>query len=420
MKQLSNGCRRSEITMIPSNWKTTSSVRKPWMVYYRFYCPGLTGHGTKYPKGKLMAVRGMNQYKTADERRADVKATIEAIKEDLEVCDFNPITGYRKDILDEKTDYEIHPNKPLMAALEAAYEKRKVTPGVKKDLRSVLKYSAIAAKNLRIDKMPVKDVRRRHMKALLDQLQVVKGDKWTANNYNFYRSHLMMLFDELCEWETIESNPIDKIKKQKHIVAIRKTLTDEEREAVNEGLHRDNYRFWRLMRIFFASGARETEMVLLKWDDVNIERQEIIFSILKGEYRREIRPMSIDVIHLWREVLAEAKSGEYLFTKNLKPGNVPITANNCFTRRWNRWVKNKKNALGESRYGEALADIYSLKHSHSTEVAKKVGTKLAALHNKHTEAVLKSNYDVEGADREMQILKGITISFVPDKIKKPA
>lgn len=444
MKLLSNGCKRSEITVIPSNWKTTSTIRKPWMVYYRFYCPELTGPGTKYPKGKLMPIRGMNEFKSANERRDYVKGIIIAIERDLEQYDYNPITGYRKQLLEEKTDYEINPDAPLMDALQAAYEKRKVTTGVKKDLRSVLKYAAIAAKNLKLDKMPVKEVRRRHVKALLEQCgkvkidledirhrkalknkqatvsELVKKEVWTANNFNFYRSHLSMLFDELCEWETIENNPVEKIKKEKHTVAKRKTLTPEQREAINDGLYKDNYRFWRLMHLFFDSGARESEMVLLKWEDVSLDQQEIVYSIFKGEYRREIRPISIDVIPLWREVMDEAKPGQFLFAKDLKPGKVSISSDNAFTRRWKRWVKNKENEQGEKKYGEALADIYSLKHSHSTEVAKRVGTKLAALHNQHTEAVLKQSYDVEGSDREMQILKGIRISFVPDQMKKPA
>ena len=421
MKLLSNGCKRSEISVIPKNWKTTSSVRKPWSVYYRFYCPGMTGPGTPFPKGKLVTITSMNKFKSADERRGYVRGALEAVRIDLEERDYNPLTGYRNEMFEvEKTDYEIHPDTGLLVALQVAYEKRKVTKGVKKDLRSVIKYSAIAARNLKIDKMPVKDIRRRHMKALMDQLQVVKRDKWTANNFNFYRSHLMMLFDELCEWETIENNPMEKVKKQKHAVAKRKTLTPEQREAISEGLFNENYRLWRLMHLFFASGARETEMVLLKWEDVNLESQEIVFSIFKGEYRREIRPITVDVLPLWREVLDEAKPGQFLFAKNLKPGTVAISADNAFTRRWKRWVKNKKNEQGQKKYGEAIADIYSLKHSHSTELAKRVGTKLAALHNQHTEAVLKENYDVEGDDREMKILKGISISFIPERIKKPA
>ncbi len=414
-KQLSNGCSRSAITVSPKNWKTTSMAKKPWMIFYRFHCPGQTGRGTRYPKGVLVTHRGMNEYKTADERRAFCKGTIEAIREDLDDCDYNPITGYKKEMFEAvKTDYEIHPDTPLIEAWRLAYEKRKVSEGVKKDLRSVRKYSEIAAKNLRIHMMPVKDVRRRHMKALLDQLKVVKRDTWTANNYNFYRSHLSILFDELCEWETIENNPMEKVSRMKHAVAKRATLTKEQRIAIDQGLRKDNYRFWLFMQLFFYSGARSAELMNVKDSDVNLKDQTVKYLIKKGtSYRQEYRPIPNNAVNLWEQALVGITPGQYVFSRGLKPGDGPIKPYQI-THRWQKWVKLKKDKDGNKKYGENIPDFYSLKHSHSSEVSKKVGTRLAALHNQHTETILKRNYDTEGANRDMEILKGIDIEFAPE------
>jgi len=416
MKLLANGCRCSEIGVIPKNWKTTTSTKKNWKVYYRFYAPGLTGSGTKYPKGKLITTNGMNEFKDIHDRKQVVKGIIEGIKHDLENKDYNPITGYRKNIFEVKNDdYEIHPETPVMEALDAAYEKKKVTAGAKKDLRSVLKYANIAAKNLKLHLIPVKDIRRRHMKILLDQIGKIKKEKWTANNHNFYRSHLMMLFDELCEWETIENNPMERVSKMKHTVKKRPTLSMEQRQLIDQGLRKENYRFWLLMNIFFLSGARETEMVLVKHEDVNIKEQTVKYTILKGTgYREEYRPIPNNAANLWQQALVGSRRGQYLFAKDLKPGDKPISAANAFTRRWETWVKKRTDEKGNPVYGENIADFYSLKHSHSTELSRKVGTKLAALHNQHTEAVLKENYDTEGQERHMEILKRIQVSFAPE------
>ncbi len=413
-KQLSNGCSRSAITVSPKNWKTTSMAKKPWMIFYRFHCPSQTGKGTRYPKGMLVTHRGMNEYKTADERRAFCKGTIEAIREDLEDCDYNPITGYKKEMFEAiKTDYEIHPNTPLIEAWRLAYEKRKVSKGVKRDFRSVRKYAEVAAKNLKIDAMPIKEVRRRHMKSLLDQLGIVKRDTWTANNYNFYRSHLSMLFNELCQWEAIENNPMDKITKMKHAVAKRATLTKEQRIAIDQGLRKDNYRFWLFMQIFFLSGARETEMMQVKGHHVNLKEQTIKYLILKGtNYQYEYRPIPNNAVNLWEQALVDCKPHQHVFSRGLKPGDEPIKSYQI-TRRWERWVKLRVDSDGNKKYGENIPDFYSLKHSHSSEVSKRVGTRLAALHNQHTEAILKRNYDTEGVNRDMEILKGIDIEFAP-------
>lgn len=411
MKLLSNGCKRSEINVLPKNWETTTSIKKDWIIYYRFYDNILTGRGTQYPKGKQVRIGGMNEFKTAAERRDFALSTIEEIKLDLEKRDYNPITGYRKKLEDEKTDYIIDPNSALTDALQKAFEMKQAAKSTKVDLKSVLKYSVIAAKNIKLATMPVKEVRRRHIKAILEECGRIKKEKWTNHNYNFYRSYLMMLFDELCEWEVIEHNPIDdRLSIRKHTARKRPILTDEQRVAIDDDLRQNNYRFWLFMRIFFLSGARETEMMLVQKKDVNLKSQMVKYTILKGNnYHEDERPIPDNAINFWEQALTDAAPNDYLFAKGLKPGPVPICAHQI-SRRWRTWIKKKVNEKGERIYPD-VADFYSLKHSHSTEVSRQVGRRLAALHNKHTEAILKSSYDIEGKERDMEILKSIEVSF---------
>jgi len=150
MKLLANGCRCSEIGVIPKNWKTTTSTKKNWKVYYRFYAPGLTGSGTKYPKGKLITTNGMNEFKDIHDRKQVVKGIIEGIKHDLENKDYNPITGYRKNIFEVKNDdYEIHPETPVMEALDAAYEKKKAPVKKAASRTATVKKSSTGAKTVK-------------------------------------------------------------------------------------------------------------------------------------------------------------------------------------------------------------------------------------------------------------------------------
>lgn len=411
MELLSNGCKRSNIAVTPANWKTTSSVKKDWKIYYRFHDPKHTGKGTRYPKGKYVPVYGMNDLKNIDQRRAFTKNLIEEIRHDLDECDYNPITGYRKTIFEiEKTEYEIHPDTPLVEAWEAAYEKSKVKS--KKELKSVRKYADQAAKDLKIDKMPVKDVRRRHMLALLDRIGAIKGDKWTNSNYNYFKARLGMLFSVLYTWEATELNPMNKIPLLEHAVKKRTTLSLEQKVAIDRDLRRDNYRLWLAMQLFFYSGARETEMVDVKLEDVNIKSQEVTYLILKGGMRYETRAIPINAVNLWDQAMVGAKPGEYLFSWGLKPGKRKVGPE-IFNRWWKKFVKDKVDADGNKVYGENLADFYAFKHSHSSQVSKMVGTRLAALHNQHSEEILREIYDTEGEDRDMKILKGIIIDFVP-------
>jgi integrase len=263
----------------------------------------------------------------------------------------------------------------------------------------------------------------RHTKALKNPHskphELVKKDVWSAGTYNYYRSHLQMLFKVLVVWQALENNPVDNYLPIKKEVKnkMRPTLSEQQRIDIDAMLRESSYTFWRFMHIFFTSGARETEIMKVKKEDVDTRNQTVTYTILKGShYTEERRPIPDDTLPLWKEVLAFAKPGQFLFAKGLVPGDKSIRPEQI-SRRWRVWVKNRTDSNGKKLFGDSVADFYSLKHSHSTEVANKVGTRLAAMHNKHTEAILKKNYDVDGENRDMQILKGVKVSFVPEKLK---
>ena len=243
--RLKNGCSCSTPSVHPTGWeRKNASVKKPWYIHFRFYDPAFRD---RYPDGFQKKIKRMNEYCTLEERQDATRVLLDGLLDLLKNRDYNPVTGYISEPAPQLPAGAISPDSGLMEALQAAYVKKKGTKGVKKDLRSILKYLAMAAKELRLDDTPVIDIRRRHVKMLLEQCGIVKNriedmrykqakknpsarpyelkrrEVWSANNYNFYRSYLMMLFEELCDWETIENNPVEKVKKQKHAVSRRKT-----------------------------------------------------------------------------------------------------------------------------------------------------------------------------------------------------
>ena len=77
MIQLQFGCYCSELKVSPKNWQTRKvSLKKDWFVYYRFYDP-LLKDNPKFRKGKLIVLKGMNQFKTIEERQDHNKQIIE-------------------------------------------------------------------------------------------------------------------------------------------------------------------------------------------------------------------------------------------------------------------------------------------------------------------------------------------------------
>ncbi len=69
MISLPNNCRCSELKVMPKNWKNQhASLKKDWYLYYRFYDPIFKAN-RQFPKGKLIIIKGMNQYKILSQRR---------------------------------------------------------------------------------------------------------------------------------------------------------------------------------------------------------------------------------------------------------------------------------------------------------------------------------------------------------------
>ena len=83
------------------------------------------------------------------------------------------------------------------------------------------------------------------------------NDNLSAHRFNKYGSYLMILFKELLDSETIESNPICDLSKRKTIKKLRELLSDKERERIDKYLKLNFYTFWRFMIIFFTQVQEE-------------------------------------------------------------------------------------------------------------------------------------------------------------------
>ncbi len=146
--------------------------------------------------------------------------------------EYNPIT---KEIPVD-TSYEIDPDTPPFAALEAAYPKIKCAGHTTDCIASMLNCSKSSAKKVGVHNLPVNQIWRRHMVRLLEQCS--KDPDLSASSYNHYRSYLRMMFRVLVKLEAIETNPItDEIEKEKSVCNLRTTLTPEEGAKVDSFLN---------------------------------------------------------------------------------------------------------------------------------------------------------------------------------------
>ena len=397
MLQLRNGCTCSDLSVYPPNWdKAGASTKKDWYIQYYFFDPVFK---EKYPYGSLRIKKGgINKFKTLEERRSGIKILKEELLFALQNEGYNPITKTTSVPLNS----DIEPNTPLSQAIVFAQSKIKVGSQTALDIRSVIKYTQDAAKNLRLNILPVSQIKKKHIKLMLDNLGTFK-EKWSSNQYNYYRAHLMMLFNILMEYDATDVNPVLGIKKQKHVVKQREVLTPDERKIVNKHLYENNYTFWRFLQIFFHSGARESELMRIQAKDVDLVRQQYKILVLKGNNSnwtdRTIKDIALP---FWEELLKGCDKNDYIFSKGLIPGKVSISPRQI-TNRWERWVK---IPLG------ITADFYSLKHLNLDETAALLDIESASAMAGHTSTVITMKHYAHGEkERSHQRLKSVANSF---------
>lgn len=395
---LPNGCKCSDPSVYPPHWKSAkkNDLDHKWYMQYYFHDPEFKD---KYKYGKLVVVKaGINRLKTIGERKAAMKAML-----DYEVSrlqgGWNPITNRTTSSFE--FDYEIDPYTPVAEALKMASKKIKAAPSTESDIRSAQKYFIKSLKQLRVDHIPIREIRRRHMRATLDHLAEQRN--LSNARYNKIRAYIMMIFAELVDRETIDINPIKEIKKRKTVKRLKTILTERERQKININLQKNTYGFWRFCQIFFHSGCRTTELLQVQKKDVDIHNLQFIITVKKGRsYEEQIRPINENIKFLWLDLLNQAKKEDYLFSIGLTPGSKKIREDQI-TRRWKRHVKDKL---------KINADFYALKHLHTDLIAEQAGLKMASAVNGHkSEAMALNHYAVNHEKRILETMKKLNISF---------
>ncbi len=425
MNLLKNGCRYSDFNFFPDNWNTTrASLKKTWRIEYRFYDPEFK---EKYSKGYPKVIKaGLNRLMILEDRQQLMRELLAVERDLLENQGYNPILNIKESqAANEEISQLVDSKTPFIQALEMGLDLKVMDPESKKDIKNKLPHVKAAADAIKLNgvllsNMPISSIRRKHIRLLFNKIGDNKGEKWTANNYNRYRTDLRIIFSELNELEAMDVNPLDGIKKRKAITKEREVLSEAERTLVNNHLQDKYPTFWRFLHIFFHSGARETELLNVERKHVNLDKGTFEVAIKKGDScRTEFRAININALTLWKEIVEEAdelpaggkEEKLYLFSEDLAPSwrAKPIRQEQI-SRRWKFHVKDK---LG------ITADFYPLKHLNTTETvgnefekALNTAREKAAKQNGHTTtAMVRNIYDIKSKDRELEIKKKINNKF---------
>ncbi len=407
--KLPGNCYVGRISVNPRDWKTRSKKQlesdiengKDWYVHYRFYDPN-------YPKPKQVIIKfGINEWTTLQDRREAIKLTIQKESTDLE-NGWNPITESFEHELDY--EYEINPKSTILEAFTQAVNLMDIDAHTRKEYKSILKYTGKAIKKLSMSGYHICNLKRRHIRVILNQIGKIKGpEKWTKNNYNHYRKHYSCIFRELVECETVEYNFIRDIKKKKTIKKLREVITLEERKQIFEYLSNQSPEFLRFIIIFFHSGRRTSELMNVKRNDVYFDTQEFKVIQKKGDKKLEVLvPIKNIALPYWLEATKNAEPNDFIFSKGLIPGPLSISPRQI-TKRWRLWIK------GDTKPDVGLGikkDFYLLKHTNIDEISGLIGLQTASAAAGHTSTRTTEIYAVNEKKRQMELIKNISNPFV--------
>jgi integrase len=396
--KLPNGCECTVPYIVPDNWdKSKASAKNPWFIRYKFYDP------VRRPGGKFVNLEGMNSVRDLPGRQAKTReildTLIDLLKEGFnpvakEIIGPTPVTGAASpcDIITVRT--------PLVRALEWAGRRATWTHRTKLDIGNYMATINPAIRVLRYDAIPVGEVTLQHIENILAQT-FRTGTSWTNYRKNRAMDYLSSYFGVLKRKRIISANPCSGIAHLPWTAKVEDIYSEADLRDIMKIIRAADPDFAIFILLFYDSGARETEFMKLRDTDIDLDRQVFKRDILKGAHMRASDTgipdgiISNAALPYWKQLVEQAKPGEYIFSRGFRPGPRRIRTDNI-NKRWRAIVKPK---YPDSR-------PYLLKHTNLTALSDQFGENVAAASAGHTSTqMLRKHYDKRRNQRNHALLR---------------
>lgn len=268
-----------------------STTGKSWYVWFRY----LDEHTNKM---KLIVRKGGVNYSDIPnkERISQLNALRKAILFKLENQGWNPLNNTYAFITPEQLQFEKLKNMGFNAALDFALARCEVASKTKLDYGTTVRFFKLAAEQLGINNTPIIEVKKQHIKLLLEQVK--KERSWSNKAVNKNICYLGSVVDRLIEWEILETNPAHGIKR----LPVTETqkfepITEDEKKKITEYLYVNHYRFFVYLMVVYHTGIRPKEVLSLKIKNLSEDKSEITILpdlIAENSKTKKIRKVPIN------------------------------------------------------------------------------------------------------------------------------
>jgi integrase len=321
-------------------------LSKPWFVYFR------------YNKVLFRFKYGINYITDLKKREKEANLLRDALHQKLKEG-WDPTLP---EVIQEQT------NLSFSEALDFAMEKKSPNLGSKtiSGYNGTVRFMKAAIEKLDFGNLPITDVKRIHIKLLVEKAKEQR--KWSNNAYNKHLNHLKAILSELIQWDLIESNPAHNIKNLPVSESdANQPASVDDIEKIKKELESKHFDFWVFCLTIFHTGIRPEEITKLTLGMVDLRNNEIILpaEITKTK-RKRIVPINPHLKSYYKQMGFEKLPKEYyLFGsfreagkgnigkfKDFIPGPTKINRDTA-TKRWEKIVKKE---LGINM------NLYAMKH----------------------------------------------------------
>lgn len=326
--------------------KVLRNSKGAYYIYYRY-------------NGKVYTFRrGLNYISDEKKRKKEFDSLCKRIRLHLE-SGAGPVMGME----------EIYnSNMTLAEAADFGLEKKKahLAPRTYESYSTAIKYFKEASRKTRLDFYRVQDIKRVHIKNILEKAKEIRG--WGAKSYNKNMGYIKSVFGELQEWDIIENSPVYKIKKLKEEETLANIPpTDKQAEEIKTKILTDFPPFWYYVVTIFHTGIRPEELLCVKIGMVDLDRQQILMppEITKTDIYR-IVPINHFLLKIFTEMnIADYPKDNYLFGSRRNFKNLHLDSTMDFMPGENRLNRSTPGTLWRKLIKVQLGidvNLYAMKH----------------------------------------------------------
>lgn len=163
--------------------------------------------------------------------------------------------------------------------------------------------------------------------------ELYRDPKISNKTYNNYLIFMRALWNWMVENQYAVSNVFDGFSKKKEEVKQRTPVPVDVRDKIKEYLEEEDKNFLIVCMLVFQSLLRPKEISMLKPENFQLKNQVICVPSAVAKNRNERFATIPDALmpYLLSWDFNKAKNDQYIFSKDLLPGDVPINA-----RRWSK------------------------------------------------------------------------------------